>query len=467
MQNRRQFIQSAGAAAFSGTLARAQRPRRNILVIVSDDQGLQFGSYGHRVIQTPNLDRLASEGVRFTHAYCTTASCSASRSVILTGLYNHANGQFGHAHAPHNFHTHATVRSLPRLLRDQGYLTGVIGKLHVQPPSQYPFEVGGEGNARDLTGMARKAGDLFGRAREAGQPFYLHIGYGDPHRAGRGFGNDRQYAGVKPVLYDPAKVDVPFFLPDQPEVRKELAEYYQAISRLDQGVGMLLDELRKSGQYEETLIVYLSDNGMPFPGAKASVYEAGMRLPLIVRSPELKRRGSVNNAMVNWTDLAPTCLEWAGVRGPDYPLHGRSFLPVLEQENPAGWDEVFFSHTFHEVINYYPARGVRTRRHKYIRNLFPELLYPFPSDLFASETWQGVLRRKDKMMGKRPVETFLRHPPEELYDVEKDPEELHNLAGSPQHAPVLAACRKKVDEMQARTRDPWKEIEEQRAALKA
>ncbi len=472
--NRRDFLRSfgAGAAAAAGTLgtARARQAaqksqRRNILVIVADDQGLDLGCYGNRIIQTPNLDRLAGQGVRFANAFATTASCSASRSVILTGLHNHANGQFGHAHSPHNFHTHEHVRSLPRLLRDHGCLTGVIGKLHVLPPGQYPFEVSAEGNPRDLVGMARKAGELFRQARSSNRPFYLHIGYGDPHRAGRGFGNERQYEGITPITYDPARVEVPYFLPDQPEVRLELAEYHQAVSRLDQAVGMLLEELRKSGQESETLTIYISDNGIPFPGAKATLYDPGVHLPMIVRSPELKRRGLVNHAMVSWTDLAPTCLDWAGAPGPNYPLHGRSVLPILEQETPAGWDEVFLSHTFHEVINYYPGRGIRTRRHKYIRNLVPEALYPFPSDLFASQTWQGILKRKDTMMGRRAVETFLRRPAEELYDLEKDPQELRNAADSPQHAEVLAACRKKVDEMQQRTGDPWWEYEQQRRRL--
>lgn len=472
--NRREFLRSVGAATLTGAgavesagkqAASKNGARRNVLVIVADDQGLHLGCYGNRIVQTPNLDRLASQGVRFPYAFASTASCSASRSVILTGLYNHANGQFGHAHLPHNFNTLPHVRGLPRLLRDHGHLTGVVGKLHVQPAAQYPFEMVAEGNQRDVAGMARKAGEFFRQARSARRPFYLHIGYGDPHRAGRGFANEREHAGVTPVVYDPVKVEVPYFLPDQPEVRAEIAEYYQAISRLDQGVGMLLEELRKSGQEEETLVIYISDNGMPFPGAKASLYDPGVRLPMIVRTPHLKRRGLVNSAMVSWVDLVPTCLDWAGAPPPSYALHGRSVLPILEQETPAGWDEVFLSHTFHEVINYYPGRGIRTRSHKYVRNLFSELLYPLPSDLFGSPTWQGVLKRKDAMMGRRPVETFLKHSPEELYDLEKDPEELRNVADSPEYAEVLATCRKKVDEMQQRTNDPWWEIHQQRQAI--
>ena len=145
-----------------------------------------------------------------------------------------------------------------------------------------------------------------------------------------------------------------------------MAEYYQAVSRLDQGVGMLLEELCTAGQEEQTLVIYISDNGIPFPGAKATLYEPGVRLPMIVRSPRLKRRGLVNATLAHFVDLLPTCLDWAGAPPPDYPLygpvHGRSLLPILDQENPDGWDEVFLSHTFHEVINYYPGRGIRTRR---------------------------------------------------------------------------------------------------------
>jgi N-sulfoglucosamine sulfohydrolase len=453
--DRRTFLSTAAAA-----LAPPQDPPRSVLLLIGDDHSPIAGCYGNPVVATPNLDRLARQGVRFTHSFCTTASCSASRSVILTGLHNHTNGQYGHAHFPYNFHTHERYSSIPKLARARGIATGVIGKLHVLPPSVYPFdhEYGGGpggGGTRDVWGMARNAADFFRKI--AGRPFYLHVGYGDPHRGGDRtlFANDRDYPNVRKTVYSPADVVVPPFLPDRPEVRRELAEYYQAINRMDQGIGFLLDALEKSGRAADTLIIYVGDNGLPFPGAKGSCYDTGLSVPLIVAAPAMSRSGIVNRALVNCADLLPTALDWMGVPSPAYPLHGRSLLPVLEQESSDGFDEVFFSHTFHELNNYYPFRGIRTRRYKYIRFLYPELEMPLPSDLARSPTWQAVLNNHLESMGQRRTASVLRHSREELYDMEKDPLETANLAGSPEHASTLAGLRATVQKFRDESKDPW------------
>ncbi|MGH9661259.1 MAG: sulfatase family protein [Bryobacteraceae bacterium] len=444
---------------FLAAAALAQAPRqsaRSVILLIGDDHSPLLGCYGNSVVRTPNLDRLARQGVRFENSFCTTASCSASRSVLLTGLHNHANGQFGHAHQPHNFHTHAHVHPIPRLVKARGGATGVIGTLHVNPAAIYPWDFNAEGGSRDVAAMASEASKFFGQA--AGKPFYLHVGYSDPHRAGQGFGNERNFPGVEKRKYSPRDVVVPAFLPDRPEVRAELAEYYESIDRMDQGIGMMLDALDKSGRSSDTLVIYLSDNGMPFPGAKGSFYDSGLRVPLIVSSPEMKRRGHTSQALVHWPDIAPTVLEWMGVPGPSYPFHGRSLLPILDQENPTGRDEFFFSHTFHEINNYYPFRGIHTRRHKYVRFLYPELGMPLPSDLFKSPTWQGIRARGDQAMGKRRTSAVLHHAAEELYDLEKDPNETTNLIES---APAVAAgLRERVRQFRRETKDPWF-IEEQ------
>ena len=424
--------------------------KRNILLLVADDLGLDLGCYGNPKVKTPNLDALAKSGVRFTHAFASTASCSASRAVLYTGMYTHANGQFGHAHQPHNFHTHAAVRSLPRVLRDAGYHTGIIGKLHVQPASVYPFELEA-GGGRNGVEMAARAGQFF---RESGdKPFLLVVGYTDPHRAAKGFGNEKPYKGVPEVKYDPKDVQVPYFLPDQPEVRREVADYYQAVSRLDYNVGQMLDTLRKSGMAENTLVFFLSDNGIPFPGAKTTQYDPGLHLPLLVSSPTQKQRGLINPAMVQWVDIMPTILDWAGVQPP--ALQGRSFLPILEAAKPSGWDVVYGSHVFHEITNYYPMRTIRTRTHKFILNLAAPLPFPFASDLHGSATWQGVLQRGDGQMGLRRVDNYLQRPREELYDLERDPQELKNLASEKAAAEVLADLRVRLRTWQKQTRDPW------------
>src|SRR5262249_34764622 len=284
--NRRTFL---GGSAASALAAPPGGNFRSVLLLIADDHSPIAGCYGNPVIHTPNMDRLARRGVIFTNAYCTTASCSASRSVILTGLHNHANGQFGHAHDPHNFHTHDHVQSIPRLAKAQGFATSVIGKLHVLPPAVYPWDYepppAPEGGNRNVYGMARQAREFFKKI--GSQPFYLHVGFGDPHRAGdhSRFANDREYPRVERKIYSPADVIVPPFLPDRPEVRRELAEYYQSISRLDQGVGFFLEALENAGRAKDTLVVYMSDHGMPFPGAKGSFYDSGLAGPLIVAAP--------------------------------------------------------------------------------------------------------------------------------------------------------------------------------------
>lgn len=449
MTSRRGFLAQAAAS----TVLRAQPRRRNILLLIADDLGLHTGAYGDTNAKTPHLDRLAAEGVRFTHAFCTTASCSASRSVMLSGLHNHANGHYGHAHAEHNLSYLPKIQPTPRLLKDAGYRTGVIGKLHVNPGERFQWDLDSQGEQRNVLGMAQKAREF---VRTAGdQPWYLHVGFGDPHRAARGFAN-RDYEGVTRQRFDPNALKLPPFLPDNAATRGEVAEYYEATHRLDQGVGFFLDMLRETGQLDSTLVVFLSDNGMPFPNAKTNLYDAGARLPLLVRSPGQTKRGLVNEAMVSWVDLLPTFADWAGAKLPPYPVHGRSFLPVLEQARPEGWDRVFLSHTFHEITMYYPMRGMRTRQYKYLRNLFPELEFPHASDLWMSPTWQSVRREGPSgRLGQRAVERYLHRPAEELYDVMTDPNEVRNLAQSPEHKEVLARMHREVHEWRRQTGDPW------------
>jgi len=463
--SRRDFTKKAAAAAGAGILhtgtgSRAQAAERasghrNVLLLIADDHGLDdLGCYGNPVIKTPGLDRLAANGVRFTNAFATVASCSASRSVIYSGLFNHTNGQFGHQHSFHNQHTHQWVEGIPALVKKKGYRTAIVNKFHVQPREMYPFdEVITEGvHGRDVHTMAVKAREFI--ERDPDSPFLLVIGYSDPHRDWVA-ANSRDYHGIRKVTYSPDDVIVPPFLPDEPEVREEIAQYYESVSRLDQGIGEVLDFLEKSGRMDDTLIIYISDNGIPFPGAKTTLYDPGIHLPMIVSSPTLRRRGGVNNAMVSFIDIVPTILDWTGADPPQYDLPGRSILPILGEENPAGWDEIYASHVFHEITMYYPMRVVRTRKYKYILNLAHGLDYPFASDLYASPTWQGVLKRGDKKMGVRDVDAYIHRPREELYDLERDPDEINNIAGDGRYAAALDELRGKLKRFQEDTDDPW------------
>jgi N-sulfoglucosamine sulfohydrolase len=476
-------ILSLSIGLMSGLLAQDRQkpmePARNIVMFVVDDQGRDAGCYGNPVIQTPNLDALAKDGTRFDYAFCTTASCSASRSVILTGLHNHTNGQYGHQHSYHRFQTRDTVVSLPVWLSKAGYRTARIGKYHVAPEEIYAFDqhiTGNQGGSRNPVSMAETCRNWIENDKET--PFFLYFCTSDPHRGGgyaenlpyrpNLFGNNQNYDGVEEVTYNPDDVIVPPYLPDSPECRAELAQYYQSVSRIDQGLGRLVKILKDANQYENTLILYLSDNGIAFPGAKTTLYEPGMRLPLIVRSPDQAQRGLATDAMVSWTDLTPTLLAFAGMepeslktsaqngRRVDYPFHGRSFLSTLDQEHPVGWDAVFASHTFHEITMYYPMRVIRTRQYKYLLNLAHQLPYPFASDLYASPTWQAAVRNGDEgLYGKRRIGNYIQRPRHELYNMEADSDEINNLAENPEFARTLEGLQDRLKAFQEETGDPW------------
>lgn len=441
----------------------AKDGRPNVVLIVSDDHGLDLGCWGNPVIQTPNLDALAGEGVRFTNAFCTTASCSASRAVILTGLYNHAIGHYGHAHSYHHFSTFDNTRTLPVMLGQAGYRTAHIGKLHVVPESTYRFDQFLQWNPRSAVEMADKCWNFI--ADKDQRPFFLYWCSTDPHRSGLAqdlpytpdrFGNRPEgYPGVKTIEYDPKKVIVPPFLPDTPECRAELAQYCQSVSRLDQGVGRVIQILRETGRHENTLIIYISDNGIAFPEAKTTVYDAGLKLPCIVKLPGRRAANRTGDALITWADLTPTILDFADATPKDAAFHGRSFRSAIEQEHASGWDEIYASHTFHEVTMYYPMRVVRTRKHKFIWNIAHGLSFPFASDLWMGPTWQSLKRHGLDKFGQRPVEAYLHRPKFELYDLEADPFEVRNLADRPEHAALVQDFCDKLKRFQQQTKDPW------------
>jgi N-sulfoglucosamine sulfohydrolase len=460
-------IQTFARACLLGLLltATAQAAGRNVVLFVTDDQSPDAGCYGNPVIKTPNLDRLAADGTRLDFAFCTTASCSASRSVILSGLFNHANAQYGHEHSYHHFRTYDDVKTLPVLLSAAGYRTARVGKYHVGPEAVYHFDQALPGNARSPAAMAENCRELI--AADDQRPFFLYFCTADPHRSGEriesspekpnAFGNRPQgYPGIEPEHYDPQDVIVPPFLPDTPVCRAELAQYYESVSRVDSGLGRLVEILRKAGKYDDTMIVFISDHGIAFPGAKTTVYEPGLRSPCIVRRPEQKRRGGASQAMVSWIDITPTILDFAGALDAKQKFHGRSFLRAIDEERPAGWDEIYASHTFHEITMYYPMRVVRTRQHKLIWNIAHPLPFPFASDLWEAPTWQDVYRRgTDALYGKRTVQAYIQRPQFELYDLVADPHETKNLAADPRQAELLAELKGKLKAFQQRTADPW------------
>jgi N-sulfoglucosamine sulfohydrolase len=404
--------------------------------------------------------------------------------VILTGLYNHANGQFGHQHHHHHFSVYDHVYSLPVYLQKlAGYQTGRIGKYHVAPEKVFHFQEVMHANSRNPVAMADSCIRFIEKHRD--HPFFLYFCTSDPHRSGPMgdgplspdlFGNvPGGHDGVEEVLFTPSEVEVPPYLPESSTVREELAQYYQSVARVDQGLGRLFHHLKETGIWDRTLVIYISDNDIAFPGAKTTLYQPGINLPCIIKNPQGRNGGTVSDAIVNWADLTPTILDMVGIlpeanrlmkertedpalnwnNTANEQLQGRSFKPVLEDPSQPGWDETFASHTFHEITMYYPMKAVVTRKFKLIWNIAWQLPYPHASDLWASSTWQMALNAGGGMYAGRSIDHYTYRTEFELYDLENDPYETRNLALLVEYTEELERLKKKLHTFQERTNDPW------------
>ena len=433
--------------------------KRNILLMIADDLGRMAGCYGENTIATPSIDRFAESGIRFDMAFTSTASCSASRSVIYTGRHTHETGQYGLHHDYHHFQTFSHIPTAPAMLGEAGYHCGIIGKVHVGPEAVYPWAERRESASRDVAWVAQQADDYLQQRRADNRAFFLTIGFIDPHRDATrgGFGNDTIVEGIADRLFTDDEVTVPPFLPDIPEVRRELAAYYRSVYRLDQGVGLVLQALERSGFGQDTLVCFLSDNGSPFLNSKTTLYDAGVHLPLILRIPGYGN-GIANPNLVSFVDLLPTFLDWAEYTDSNAirALKGRSLLGIAERTTlQPDWQQVFGSHTFHEITNYWPTRFLRTPRFKYHRNVAWQLDFPFSGDLYGSLSWEGIRNREPVYIGQRSLRNYVRRPPEELYDLLADPAEVNNLAGDPAFGDELLDLRSRMERWQQETDDPW------------
>ena len=476
---------------------------KNIIFFITDDESPTLGCYGDEVARTPHIDALAADGTLFLNAFATTASCSASRSVVMSGLHNHKNGQFGHQHDFHKFASFHNVLSLsmPRVIANAGYRTAQIGKYHVAPEEVYRFETYLKGPTRNAVQMAENCREFINDKTDE-RPFFIYFATSDPHRGGGKdadsrlelkpdlFGNrpkDGAHSGVKEEFFDPAEVPIPTFLSDTPETREELAQYYQSCSRIDQGLGRLVTILKEAGLYDKTLIVFTSDHGMAFSGGKTTVYEGGLRVPFVVRNPYQPKRGIRSEAMISHIDITPSLLDFAGgldakTNGPAKlvdankywrergenlkenrsgrftftSFHGKSWIDTLGNPEATHWETVFASHTFHEIQMYYPMRVVRDKQYKLIWNIAHGLPYPFASDLWAASSWQAQFRKgKDTPYGQKTVGQYIHRPRFELFHIASDPHETTNLAEDPEYAEVLKEYQLRLKDFQKRMHDPW------------
>ncbi len=421
--------------------------RPNILLLTVDDMGLELGAYGDPHATTPNIDRLAAQGLRFDSGFVVAPSCCPSRSAILTGMFPHANGQWGFVTETR---LHAGVRTLPDLLREGGYRTGLIGKLHVAGAAgQLPFDL-----ALPLVGEEKASPAAFGKAvsdflaAADDRPFFLLVGSYDPHTPYPG----QEGLEPWPVPHDPQQVVVPAAGLDTPAFRRFLAQMYDAYSKADAVIGASLEALERSGAADSTLVLFLSDHGPPLPAAKTTLFEAGIRVPFLARWPGRIEPGRTTDALISSVDIVPTLLEVAGLPQPE-ALHGRSFLGLLTGDSADTTARVYAENTLGQGQRYFPQRALRTRSFKYIRNLRPDIEFRNNPMIW----WAGeMLARWDSDPRARfLLERLVRHEKEELYDLENDPAELNNVAADPAHAATLERLRHELEQWMRETGDPW------------
>ncbi len=435
----------------------------NVLFITADDLGPQLGSYGDEVIETPNLDTLAASGVQFEVAYVAQASCSPSRSAMFTGLYVHSNGQYGLTNASDfSLHPHLHDATIPNILNRAGYYTGIVGKLHVDPEEKFQFDERGRLDGRDVRGFAEFAGQFMANAEAARQPFFLMANYSDPHayRSRDPQTGERgpwtfldQVNGIPETLVEPGERTVwPFQKVDSPEQRERVAGYYNEVKRVDVGIGLLMESLKKHGHTEDTLVIFVGDHGPPFVRAKTTVYEAGLRVPFLVRWPGVSRPMR-SEAMVSTVDILPTILDATGAE-PAVVMHGRSLRPVLSDPE-AEWREYLAGEFHMHGRPFFPRRAIRDTRYKLIHNLLAGEVKPshgVDGDLGYR------LSREPRYEGTEVRSAFntLSDPPEfEFYDLANDPWEFNNVAGQPEYKEAQERLAAALLEWRKRTDDPF------------
>lgn len=411
------LILASGALLMSSTFSMAADEKKpNILIFIADDLGWEeVGAYGHPVVKTPNIDWLASQGMRFDNFYLTASSSSPSRSSIFTGMYPSCTGARNlHENMP------AYINMFPDRLHEKGYYTMLVGKTHGTnlPAVQKRFDYGSFIDWSKPWTMV----DLWKKAlkqRPKDKPFFMFAASIDPHRPFK----QGEYA--KPYL--PDEVIVPPYLQDSPEMREELADYYNEISRFDDHVGQVLNLLREEGELENTFIIVMSDNGRAFQQSKTRVNMQGIKSPFIVYYPPLIKKGVVTESLASAVDIAPTLLDVAKVKR-SAGLQGVSLLPVLKEPETEVREYAFAEHNWHVFKAY--ERAVITKEYIYIRNWLPQLSNPVVVEVMTEPSYKTMLSAYEK--GELPAvqqDCFISpRPEEELFNTIKDIHCLKNIA---------------------------------------
>lgn len=411
----------------AGSLQAAET-RPNFLFIIADDCTFRdLGCYGGQAY-TPNIDRLATEGMLFNHCFQAAPMCSPTRHNIYTGLYPVKSG----AYPNHTFAADGT-RSVVQYLKPLGYRVALSGKRHIAPQSIFSFDVSADQNNPDMAAIDR----LFAECRRDKTPFCLFACSNEPHSPW-----DKGDAS----RYDPASLKLPPYFVDTPETRSDLSKYLAEITYYDAQVGQCLDLLDKHGLADDTLVIVVSEQGSSMPFAKWTCYDSGLQSACLARWPGKIQPGSVSDALIEYIDMLPTFVAAAG-ETPDPVLQGRSLLPVLFGQTDHHKDYVFGEMTTRGIINgspHFGIRSVRSEEYKYIINFTPEIKFTnacTKSTLFLSwvrQAEQGDADAADK------VRRYYHRPAEELYAVTRDVYESNNLADDPQFAAVKADLKNQL-----------------------
>lgn len=427
--------------------------RPNIILIIADDMNWDdAGAYGHPSIRTPHIDQLAQEGMLFTQAFLTTSSCSPSRTSILTGKYPHnTDAEQLHWPLPEGHLTFVEV------LKGAGYWTGLAGKYHLGDAVRDHFnsimEVGTAGFQLGADGKQHKMeGDGSGceswisllESTPGDQPFFLWLAAVDPHRP-----YNEDIIDTPHILKD---VIVPPYFPDNEKVRGDLVLYYNEISRMDQYIGDVIDVLNQKTISDNTFILFISDNGRPFPRDKTTLYEGGIKTPWIVKWPKKMEGNMQNHQLISSIDIAPTFLQLAGVPPAKF-LEGKDFTPLLFDKKAMIRDDIYAEDHWHDFEDY--TRAIRTKEFKYIKNYYNDLPNTPSADAFRSPTFQSMLELKEegKLTAAQGRCFEVPRPKEELYDIINDPFELENLAFQIEYAAVLKDMRQRLEHMRLKTND--------------
>jgi len=459
--NRRDFIKNVGisAACFvsANPFARAagsEEQKLNILFFTADDLHRDsVGCFGGKVPGlTPNLDFFASQGLRFEYAHVTVAICQPSRGVLATGRYGHNSGILGF------MHTDRAIPTIMETLREAGYLTGVLGKVnHSTPKADYKWDFVHDqkelGHGRDPDIYYSYCKEFFTRCRREGRPFYFMVNSHDPHRPYHIPGKPVKDAKEPSKTYAPDEVAVPGFVPDLPGVRKELSYYLNSTRRLDDTFGKTMQALKESGFEENTLVMFLSDNGIAIPFAKCNTYLASTRTPWIVRWPGVVKGGTVDKEhFISGIDFFPTILKALHLPIPT-GLDGSSFLPLLRGQGQSGRDKVFTQIDMKAGGDAVPMRCVQDKRFGYIFNPWSDGTFWYRNNN-EGLTMRAMVEAatNDPYVAQR-VNMFRYRALEEFYDLKHDPDCIYNLIDQPDYQNEVERMRRQLHEWMKQTHD--------------